>query len=504
MESRESKRHGALGAARQEPCKLGGPVSSARAAARMRRGGTGSLWRARAARLFRNEHGQALVLTAMSLTMLMGGMSLAIDIGNIHYQQRKLQTAADSAAIAAGLELGNCVNTVCTNMIVAAEHALIEDGITTATVVPTSNCSPSTSNLTGLAMYINVAPCALGSSDPNSGNANMAEVVLTQPQNTFFGRIFGIQTMNLVAHAEAGEAYIQAKKNGGGNCIWTGGITFNSGDADFVLTDCGVYDNGGLTTNSGDSATATDFLYYGTWSPNNCNSSCQWNLGQSETQPTSTTKQQNDPLANLTPPSQPANSSTYNVGTPTNGSTMQPGYYPYGFNLNSGTTVNLAPGLYYMNGSINVDSGANLECTACTGGVGVTLYFTNGSLQPNSGSTVELSAPSVSGDTTGTILANNAGVQNMLIWTASGNGSGLILDSGSQSYYNGVIYLPAGQLTLNSGSGAEINGSASDTAVDVQSIMVDSGIHFNLNGSQSLLGGGGGTTETLGSFALAE
>jgi hypothetical protein len=176
---------------------------------------------------------------------------------------------------------------------------------------------------------------------------------------------------------------------------------------------------------------------------------------------------------------------------------LKPGYYSSGINLNSNVTVNLTPGLYYMNGSINVNSGATLECTTCTGTgtSGVTLYFTSGSLQPNSGSTVTLSAPA-------SALSNCASCANMLIWTSSTNGSGLILDAGSASYYNGIIYLPDGQLTLNSGSGATINGLASSTAVDAQSLMVDSGITFDLNGSQSLLGGS--ASQTLGSFALAE
>jgi hypothetical protein len=77
------------------------------------------------------------------------------------------------------------------------------------------------------------------------------------------------------------------------------------------------------------------------------------------------------------------------------------------------------------------------------------------------------------------------------------------LDAGSSSYFNGIIYLPDATLTLNSASGTTINSGASATAVDVQSLMVDSSITFDLNGSQALLGGGG-SSQTLGSFALAE
>ncbi len=433
-----------------------------------------------------DESGQAMVLASVCMSFLMGAVALAVDVGFVHYKQGQLQTAADSAAIAAGLELGNCGNTVCANMKTAAGQALKEDGLTASTIAPTSSCTVS--NSSGLAMIINVAPCVLGTGDPNNGNIHIAEVVLTVPQNLFFGALVGFPKMNLVARAEAGDSYINTA-NTGGNCVYTKSLEFNSSNDTFTLNNCGLYDNGNLQTNSGDSVKASSFLYYGAWSPNNCNSSCTWTLGSSETQATHTTTQQSDPLANLAAPTQPANSSTYNNTTPISGVTLQPGYYPNGINLNSNVAVTLASGLYYMNGSINVDSGATLA------GTGVELYFANGSLQANSGSTVQLAAPTTTSSTTGT----NAG---MLDWAASTNSSAMDIDSGSSSYFQGVIYLPDAQLTLNSGSGVTINSGASYTAVDVNDFMVNSGENFVINSSGGYLGGGSG--HTLGAFALAE
>jgi hypothetical protein len=253
------------------------------------------------------------------------------------------------------------------------------------------------------------------------------------------------------------------------------------------LHNCGIYDSGNLQTNNNDSVTASTFLYYGTWSPNNCNNSCVWTLGNSETQPAHTTTAQTDPLASLAPPTQPANSTTYNNTTPNSGATLQPGYYPNGINLNSNVSVTLSPGLYYMNGSINVNSGASLT------GTGVELYFANGTLQLNSGSTAQLSAP-----TTTSSAGTTAG---MLDWQASTNGSGMDIDSGSSSYFTGVIYLPNATLTLNSGTGVTINSGASYTAVDANGIIVNSSENFVINGSGGYLGG---SSQTLGTFAVAE
>ncbi len=466
-------------------------------------------WRGRASQILREESGQALVLAAVSMTALMGAMALGVDVGFIHYKQSQLQTAADSAAIAAGLELGNCSDSVCANMKTAAAQALIEDGITTSTITPSSACTVT--NTSGLAMIINVGPCVLGTSDPNNNNTHMAEVVLTEQQSMFFGALVGFPKMNLVARAEAGDSYINTA-NTGGNCVWAGSITFNSSDGNFNLTNCGIYDNGSLTTNSGDSVTATDFLYYGTWSPDNCgtgSSACTWNIGGTDTgSPTHTTTQQSDPLASLTAPSQPATEDSGNCSisnqdcwgnsvTAGKAVSVPPGYYGGGININSNVIVNLSPGLYYFNGSLDVDSGATLECTTCTeGGAGVTLYFTSGSFQPNSSSTVTLNAPA-------TGYTSNNDVANMLVWQSSTNSSGMDLDASTSVTLNGIIYLPDAELTLNSGSGTTINAGASASAVDVQSMMVDSGVTFDVNGSQSLLGGGG-SSKTLGSFALAE
>jgi Flp pilus assembly protein TadG len=448
--------------------------------------------RGRLAGILSDESGQALVLAAMCLTFLMGALALAIDVGNIHYQERKLQTAADSAAIAAGLELGNCSDTVCANMKTAAADALVEDGITTATVTPSSNCTVS--NTSTLSMIINVAPCVLGTSDPNNGNAHMAEVVLTAPQSTFFGAIFGIPKMNMVARAEAGDSYISTI-NSGGNCVYTNNLEFNSSDGTFTMNNCGIYDGGNLQTDNGDSVTASNFLYYGTWNPNNCNGGCSWALGGGETQPTHTTTPETDPLASLTAPSQPSASTTASNTAPTSNATLQPGYYANTININPGITVNLTPGLYSFGSGSSINVDGTLECTTCTGGAGVTLYFSGGTIQPNSSATIELTAPS-SGST------SNGNVANMLIWESSTDSAGLTIDASSSNYYNGVIYLPDGTLTLNSGSGTTINNSSTATALDANNIIVNAGVNFVINGSGGYLGGS--SSKTLGSFAVSE
>jgi hypothetical protein len=90
----------------------------------------------------------------------------------------------------------------------------------------------------------------------------------------------------------------------------------------------------------------------------------------------------------------------------------------------------------------------------------------------------------------------------MLIWESSTDSAGLTIDASSSNFYNGVIYLPDGTLTLNSGSGTAINNNSTATALDANNIIVNAGVNFVINGSGGYLGGS--SSKTLGSFAVSE
>jgi hypothetical protein len=59
---------------------------------------------------------------------------------------------------------------------------------------------------------VNVNNPPQSAQDSNSGNASYVEVVITQNQPTFFVRILGINSVALVARAEA----MQSSKSGNG------------------------------------------------------------------------------------------------------------------------------------------------------------------------------------------------------------------------------------------------------------------------------------------------
>jgi len=145
----------------------------------------------------KHEAGQALVLVAAALVfVLIPILGLGIDIGYFRSQETELQTAADAAAIAAAGELSYSATCSCAAVQVAGQNSAAANGFT--------------NDANGATVLVNNPP--LSSNDPNNGNSNFVEVVITQNEPTFFARILGINSASLAARAEA----MQPNKNSGG------------------------------------------------------------------------------------------------------------------------------------------------------------------------------------------------------------------------------------------------------------------------------------------------
>jgi len=433
--------------------------------------------RARLRRGLREESGQALVFGVVSMIAVLPCVGLAIDVGQIRYEQQQMQSAADAAALAGVIEVSSCGSTAdCTAMQTAAKQALVENGFSSSSFTVLTQCASAGS---GLTLTVNNGPCALGSTDPNKGNTSYVETVLSGPVSTIFANMIGIRSIRITVRAEAGT-------HGGvpPNCLVvsadsaasTQGITLQGGSTGGINTpNCGIYDDDSNTSNAlvdnSGNVTSSKFMVVGG----------KQNSGATfSSTPVTGASVLPDPLSYLTTDSDAptAGSCTSQSATPANGATLTHGTFCSGITLNANVSVTLSAGTYYIENGITVDSGATLIGTS-----GVTLYVASGSVGFNStNSTVELTAP-----TTGTL----AGI---VIWQASSDTNGINLDAGSTSEYNGAIYAPTAQLTLNSGSNA-----ATCTVIDVGSLMLDSGSNFFLgnscqNYSSSQAFGAGGST----------
>jgi hypothetical protein len=139
---------------------------------------------------------------------------------------------------------------------------------------------------------------------------------------------------------------------------------------------------------------------------------------------------------------------------------LLPGHLTMGVNINSGATLCLAPGVYYLDGTWNVNGRLSpyggAGCPALPTGVtdaGVLLYFHGGTLQLNS--TADLS----------TVRAMATGpYAGVLYWQVS---SSAVYENAA--FLGGAWYEPAGSLALNSGS------TLSASRVIVKDLTVNAG-----------------------------
>lgn len=418
----------------------------------------------------RKESGQVMVVGVVSMMAVLPCVGLAIDVGQFRYQQQQMQAAVDAVALAGAIEVSTCGGTAdCTVLQTAAQRALVENGYAGSTLK--SQCASAG---TGLTLTVNNGPCSKGSTsgDPNYGSTSYVEALLSAPANTFFANLVGVHTIHITVRAEA---YVAPSF-----CLFTSvSNTTSSGPQAILLNggtlsaNCGVMDDSGssgaLASNSGVTFNSTKFDVHGGWSPNNG--------GAFSSTPVTGVAAVADPLSYLTAPT--AGSCTnQNIGS--GSTTLSPGTFCNGFNLNSGATVALNPGTYIIEGGLNVGSSATLT------GTGVTLYFTgSGQLQMNSGSTAQLVAP-----TTGAL----AGI---LLWEASSDSNAIILDGNTSAKLQGAVYAPSAQLTINSAA-----NTATYTVLDVKSLILNSGAKFTINSDYSSLPGG--SPVKSGSAVLAE
>ncbi len=132
----------------------------------------------------RDESGQALVLSALLIVMLLGFAAFSIDIGNAFLAQRELQRAVDAAALAGAQELPDEARI----RTLAAEYG-----------PETGGKNPLR---TGRSTTLNVTTRCLTSA-PGCIPINAVRVEGTSTVDTWFARVLGIDTIDVHATATA-------------------------------------------------------------------------------------------------------------------------------------------------------------------------------------------------------------------------------------------------------------------------------------------------------------
>jgi Flp pilus assembly protein TadG len=368
-----------------------------------------------------------MVLVALSMTMLIGMLGLAVDVGLLFNAKRKAQLSADSAAIAGAAEL-NFGDYASAAQAVAAENGFTNgvNGVTVS-VNPSGTSTPSPQ--TG--MYAN--------------KSGYLEVVISASEPTYFMRVLGFTSMTVKARAVA-------TLGSSDSCIYVLAINGTSlslsNNAQLTSTSCGIM----VDSNSGSAVSVSGSANIKASSMGVVGSTYTDNSGSKIT-PTPTTgiAPFSDPLAYLSPPSYTPSSctadplshygnggSSYSVGPGSTYSTTQSGNVVCYTSLTLGwnnDTVTINPGTYVITGPMTFASGT------VQGGDGVTFYLTGtGSVNIGNGANFTLTAP-----TSGTY-------DGILFYQNPSDTLAASIQGGANSTFSGILYFPAASLTIGNGT----------------------------------------------------
>jgi putative Flp pilus-assembly TadE/G-like protein len=130
----------------------------------------------------KDSRGQAMVLTVVFLTVLLGAAALSLDVGSWYHQKRQLQAKADAAALAGAQALPLSTSDA---QALAIQYAAENGG-----TLNTSDITFSTDYTTN----------------------DTISVKMSEPAPGFFSKLFGLNTVTVGAHAAArSDKFDQAK-----------------------------------------------------------------------------------------------------------------------------------------------------------------------------------------------------------------------------------------------------------------------------------------------------
>lgn len=369
--------------------------------------------------------GQLLPLVALLLIVLMSISALAVDVGYWRYQQRLLQSAADSAAIAGADELNY---PALNDWSTAAKNDAAANGFTVGTTVTVAVSNPPTSG-------------------PNASNVNAVQVVISEQQPALFGATVGFGAQWVSARAVA---LLNATTR---TCIYglsTSGYAVAINGATFNAPNCGISSNSGFEAN-GSAVTGSAIGY--TTTLNSGGSSYP------EAQP-AVTIPQIDPCpsfsgcAYLT--ANPQTTGTCLTPTTFSGGssvTILPGRYCTQLTISGVNAVTFSPGLYQL------DNGMVLNGASTITGTGVTFYNGGSAAIQIQGSSISLSAPT-SGNTIGVMIYQPA--SNTSAFSTNGGGSG----------FSGMLYFPSAAVQSNGELGTWLLVVANTFAINGSGVSV--------------------------------
>jgi hypothetical protein len=395
-------------------------------------------------RLYRDRRGNALILAALSMPLLLGSVGLATDTIQWALWKRQLQRAADSAAFA-----GAYARFQDKSSYDAASHDL---GTNNHLWVPLMSGYPQVSEPADTATFVRAV-----------------EVRLQVQQALTFSSIFMSAAPIITATARAAaidsDTYcVVALENSGTvpGIVIQGTTNVNMG--------CGMISNSGAPISVGVSGTShnvTAAPVAGVGSVPDIN-------GVAAIDEKSGAVAALDPYADLYNTSVPAGMTCSNMSShvvspaPTAGvTTLSPGCYTgmNQFKFNGGS-YHLNPGVYYLNGTDFVATGGTIT------GTGVTIILTGttpGQVSMNGNAILQLTAPTKTIPASGSTPAvpgtcgvfggvDSCAFAKMLLMqspNAANSTSANVINGSATSSFDGSIYFPKQEVKLSGTSGVQ-------------------------------------------------
>jgi hypothetical protein len=382
---------------------------------------------------WRNESGQVLIITALSMTILLGFVGFATDVGVMLRERRVTQTVADSAAVGAATEALNerFPSTVTTAMYQSALLDASLDGYSAGASNGTTNSS------TGVTLTINTGS---NITIPGYSSAGNIQAIVSKTTPTIFMGAFGALLGGNFQNINVSATAIASNKISSNGCGWipngngyTPAVKL-SGSSNIFANQCGISVNGNV--DMGGSSNLTALYLVASGSVTNAGSSGISGPVASGGSYIS------DPMQYLQDPvNQPSVSGTTCTGP--DGMNCK---YDYGCGSTSCTISNttLTPStVYYYDKPLTISGNVS--------GTGNTIYLagTTPYLDFNNVGTLTLSAPAPSGES----CAGDGNPLCGIVIDAPADGSGKVAPStcsngnGNNKGNNGEIYFDFGSST---------------------------------------------------------
>jgi Flp pilus assembly protein TadG len=368
-----------------------------------------------------SEKGQVLVFTTLLLPVLIVFIGLAIDGGNLWELKRRMQTAADGAALA------GAVNKRSGGDITAITNAARADAGTnrfqhgTASIDVTVNTPPTTG--------------------PYAGNDSYVEATVSQIAQTYFVRLLSLMTGGSYATATVVARAVAGLE--GQDCLYALNPTVNSslalaGTPNLNAPDCSAYvgssshDAMHIEGQASLNLASIDIVGNYTCQGVSCNSI--------HPTPNTGVAERSDPLGSLPVPTPvgPCIHLPPSVGgSPV---TLSPGWYCNGISLQGIPSANFLPGTYYIEDNDADGTGLRISGTVTVTGSEVFFYIAEGQLKIDGGANVNFTAPT------------SGPYKGILFFQSRTNTTEAILTGGSAMNLNGAVYAKTAKISYSGGS----------------------------------------------------